>query len=381
VRVLVCDTIYERFAKTLYSEQPELAKQSYEAQKRAIWDTAFGTADAYVRSFRKAGHEAEGLVSNWPPLQSAWIKERRFGALWRGLWSAAGNVAATQTAIEQLVLLAQAATYAPDVVFIQDPWRVTDRTLRLLRRRHRLIVGQLASSAPPLERLAHYDLLLSSFPHFVERFREAGIDSEYLPLAYDTGVEALLARRSVSPDAYAGGRTGAVLIGGLTPATYSKVTPALEQLGREVGLEVWGYGAADLPAGSALLADFRGELWGLDMYARMARALVVVNRHNDAAEGYANNMRLFEATAMGAAVVTETAPNLPDLFEPGEEVATYEDGDSLVAVVEGLLNDPERAARLGAAGRARTLRDHTYDHRVSTLISMFEGRLARARHS
>ena len=111
------------------------------------------------------------------------------------------------------------------------------------------------------------------------------------------------------------------------------------------------------------------------MYRVLARARVAINRHGDIAEGHANNMRLFEATGMGALLATEAADNLPDLFEPGREVLAYTDADDLIEQVRHHLEHEDERRAVAAAGRQRTLRDHSYAERIATLAGMLERRL------
>jgi spore maturation protein CgeB len=112
------------------------------------------------------------------------------------------------------------------------------------------------------------------------------------------------------------------------------------------------------------------------MYRVLARSRVVVNRHGDIAEDYANNMRLFEATGMGALLMTEAARNLPGLFEPGVEVVTYDGLNDLVGKVRHYqAHDDEREA-IAAAGRSRTLAEHTYSRRIAELDELLRTRLA-----
>jgi hypothetical protein len=269
------------------------------------------------------------------------------------------------------VLLAQVERFRPDVLFVHDPWTLGDGVLRALRAAGVFLAGQHASRPPPIKRLRHFDLMLSSFPHFVEWWRGEGIDAELFRLAYYERVGEAL---DTSPGA--DGRAGAVMIGGLSPATYSRPTPMLEQLCAAVDVDVWGYAEGELPPSSPIMRRFHGPAWGLDMYRHMARAAVVVNRHNDIAEGYANNMRLFEATGVGAAVVTDAAPNLHEMFAPGVEMATYASGDELVAQVERLLSDDAARVALATAGQRRTLAEHTYAERMRELSDMLAARLS-----
>ena len=378
MRILVADTIYPEAAAEVYARTPGLVDAPYATQRRALWDQFFGTSDAYVHHLTELGHEADGVITNCSPLQAAWCAEHglpRSAA--RAVLGRRGRRAGPAPVQQQLVLVAQVESFRPDVLFVHDPWTIGDRALDLLRLRVPLLVGQLASRPPRIERLRRFHLMLSSFPHFVEWWRQEGIDSELFRLGYYERVGERLAREGIDASADAAGRSGVVLTGGLSPKVYPAVTPALERLCAEVDVDVWGYAAEELAPGSPILRGYHGAAWGLDMYRHMARAAIVVNRHGDISRGMANNMRLFEATGVGAAVLTEAAPNLHEMFEPGAEMATYADGDELVAVVKSLLEDDGERRRLAAAGRRRTLAEHTYAERMRELSSMLEERRAR----
>jgi spore maturation protein CgeB len=110
--------------------------------------------------------------------------------------------------------------------------------------------------------------------------------------------------------------------------------------------------------------------FGLDYYDVLARSKIVFNRHIGCAGNDASNMRMFEATGMGACLLTDNKRNLRDLFEPGVEVVTYENIDDAIQKVEYLLaHDREREA-IAKAGQRRTLEDHSFEKRVHTLAGI-----------
>src|SRR3954447_4835696 len=370
MRIQVVDTIYPEFAAEVYRRTPGLVEVSYEEQRRALWDAFFGTSDAYVRYLSELGWEANGVIMNCAPLQAAWARER-FGVPVDRVLSRRGRRSGPSPVARQAVLLAQVTDFRPDVLFVHDPWTLGDGLLRGLRAAGVFLVGQLASRAPGIERLRRFDLMLSSFPHFVAEWRAAGIDAELFRLGFSSRVSGRVDTAPDAPD-----RAGVLLTGGLSPATYPTVTPMLEQLCAAVDVDVYGYGEGDLPRSSPILRRFHGPAWGLDMYRLMSRAAVVVNRHGDISRGMANNMRLFEATGVGAAVLTEAAPNLAEMFEPGAEIETYASGDELVTKVRALLDDPPTRAAVAAAGQRRTLAEHTYAERMRELSALLEERLS-----
>jgi spore maturation protein CgeB len=109
----------------------------------------------------------------------------------------------------------------------------------------------------------------------------------------------------------------------------------------------------------------------MDMYRVLSESRITVNVHIDVAENFANNMRLYEATGCGALLITEEKDNLANLFRPGEEVVTYRSTDHAVEKIKYYLNRPIEAAAIARAGQQRTLKEHTYRHRMGELTDIF----------
>jgi hypothetical protein len=82
-------------------------------------------------------------------------------------------------------------------------------------------------------------------------------------------------------------------------------------------------------------------------------------------------MRLFEASACGALVLTDGAANgLGELFEIGREMVVYQaDADLLDKIAFYLSHDAERLA-MAQAGQRRTLAQHSYARRMTDLLAV-----------
>ena len=384
MRTLVVDTYYPAFLRSQYAAAPGLAARPYAEQLQSLIECSFGTSDAYSRHLRRLGGDAADVIANCEPLQRRWLAEhgigRPRGARLADLAPAALAGAAHRRWLQR-ALAAQVADFAPDVLYVQDPWFVDARTLDLARRGGAMVATQIASPPPPPARLRHYDLILTSFPHYVERFRALGLASEYLRIGFDETVMDRLARRSLAVAPGAERRFAASFVGGLDPRVHAAGTTVLEHACREADVDVWGYGAAALPPHSPILRRYHGEAWGLDMYAVLARSRIAINRHVDAAEGHANNMRLYEATGAGALLLTDAGCNLPDLFEPGREVVVYDSADDLGEKLHHYLGHDDERRLIAAAGQARTLAEHTYADRIIELGAILANHLARRRRA
>jgi hypothetical protein len=356
MRFLILDTCYPAFLRAHYARSPGLEARPYAEQWRSLMDTFFGTADSYSHALGELGHEAREIVANAAPLQEAWAREHGFR-----------SALPFRLRRERLVR-DQAADFQPDIVYVQNMRFFSRRLLADLRRGGATIVGQIASEAPSDGKVRAFDLVLTSFPHFVERFRAAGVASEYLRIGFDPRVLTRLGAAEAQRE-----RHGAVFVGSLNRTQHSSANALLERAASRAPIDFWGYAADGWPETSPIRARYHGEAWGIDMFRVLYESRIALNRHIGVAEQYANNMRLYEATGVGTMLMTDEKENLPGLFTPGSEVVTYSGEDELVERVAYYLEHDEERRAIAAAGQARTLREHTYRHRMEELLAILGG--------
>ena len=347
MRVLIVDPYYPAVLTAHYGSHRELGAAAYDVQWRALMDMFFGTSDAYSFNLRALGHDAHEVVPNCQPLQRAWARAHA-PHLNRVPWRAGAPA----------ILLAQAEWFDPDVIYIQSIGAFRPAVLKALRRRSRLLAGQIASALPDASRLRSYDLLFTSFPHFVGRL---DVPTEFLRIGFD---ERVLANIRNPP------HHDIVFVGQLGGLPHRAGNAIVEAAAHHLPIDVWGAGAEEWPSGSPFRMRHHGVAWGIDMYAILAGARIAVNRHINAAEGHANNMRLFEATGMRALLLTDELEGLAELFVPGREVVTYSDAGELVDRASWYLAREDERAAVAAAGQRRTLRDHSYGKRMRELAEI-----------
>lgn len=96
-------------------------------------------------------------------------------------------------------------------------------------------------------------------------------------------------------------------------------------------------------------------------------AAIVLNDHwDDMREyGFVSN-RIYDALACGALVISDHLPEVAQRF--GDAVVTYEHPAGLADLVEHFLENPEERGRRGEHGRAMVRAQHTFVHRVETLL-------------
>ncbi len=373
MKIAIFDTYYARFLSQFYAEKPELLRSPSARQTDALLAAAFGTSDFYSRHLSQAGCEVIDIIGNCVPLETAWAKEhqipfsewaiklphRLFRVPAVGPW-----LASLPGLLE--IAMARVKHFKPDVLYCQDLSFFPPTALEELRTFVPLIVGQIACPLPSTSFLKPYDLILTSFPHFVPRFHEMGIKSEYFRIGFDTRVLDIIGK--VERD------IPVSFVGGIS-RHHGKAIPLLEQLAETTPIQFFGYGADALPATSPIKHRHRGEVWGPDMYRALARSRMTINRHINVAENNANNMRLYEATGVGTMLITDQKDNLGDLFEIGKEVVTYSTPQEASELVQYYIAHPEQAQVIAKAGQARTLREHTYRHRMEELVPILERHL------
>jgi spore maturation protein CgeB len=102
-----------------------------------------------------------------------------------------------------------------------------------------------------------------------------------------------------------------------------------------------------------------------------------VTRADMVRAGWSPSVRLFEAAACGTPIISDPWRGLDELFEHGRDILVATGPDEVLRA----LNAPEAdMRRIGAAGRARVLSQHTASHRAAELEAhLDEARAARLR--
>lgn len=258
--------------------------------------------------------------------------------------------------------LAQAVERAPEVVLALGVPALDPTTVQALKSRETTWINwfpEQSNGDDLLDRAAAYDQVLASGSDLQQTLEAAlGHPVGLLPPACDPSVHRpnpLRTQQYRANVVFAGRATHRreLLLAGLV----------------EYGLALWGPGWRE-----GGLRDYcRGEVTNTEEFVRAyAGASVAVNiHHRDEGEDqprHGCNQRLFEIAGIGVAQVVDARGDLPRWFDPFEEVQAFDSAEELRGQVEALIHDPTRAEELGAAGRRRALSEHTYMHRITSLL-------------
>jgi hypothetical protein len=325
-------------------------------------DSLFGTADFFRTNLKALGHVAIEAHANNLPLQLAWARER----IPRPLRGLARPILRRRPPLGR-ILNAQIAAAKPDVILNLDMRSIGVDGLRRSAPQALLLAHNGATIFDDVEQFRLYDLVVSQVRPTVDFFEEHGIRAQELRLAFEPRVLEALDESSGEADS-----TEIVFVGSLFPGVHDGRIRLLEAIcERFPQTGVWSASVAQLPTESAIRRCYRGQAWGKQMYEIFRSAGIVVNHHGDVFQ-FADNCRLYEATGVGAFLLTEAHSNLAELFEPGVEVGTYRDDDDCLETIARYLDDETGRRTIAAAGQARTLRDHTYRQRAAELVEIVE---------
>ena len=114
--------------------------------------------------------------------------------------------------------------------------------------------------------------------------------------------------------------------------------------------------------------------WHAEFYSS-SRMTLNVTRRDMVQAGYSPSVRLFEAAACGAAIVSDNWPGLEHFFRAGEEILLPANGAEVAAMIEHLSEAELR--HIGDAAQARVLAQHTSAQRAQQFEKAVEQVLAK----
>lgn len=376
MRVFKASSYDHKVLNKLFVDGGSSLRADYASSQTDLMRELFVGTDFWSRAIPQgAGFELMEVVLNCEPLQKQWAVEN--------------DVAADDSDWMRLILCEQVRRFDPEVLIFHDQ-EYLDANLQAELLRHcrpRLVVAWDGIARCDAARFANCHLVLTNFPFVRDSYRAAGLRSEVLPYSFHSDIAERIGHLDrIYPLTFAGSLVVRSdlhvrrlrLVGELAkrfPLTVRATGSVLQWKWTERAQRRrlrhlhWGEAMDVHRLGRANL----GAVHGLPMYRFLGESLVTFNVHIDNARNAASNMRLFEATGMGACLLTDGADGMQDYFEPDREVVLYRSPAEAVEKARWLLNHTEKARAIGEAGFQRTLRDHTFEKRIPLLESILRG--------
>ena len=80
------------------------------------------------------------------------------------------------------------------------------------------------------------------------------------------------------------------------------------------------------------------------------------------------NQRIFDVPATESFLLTDYREQVENLFEPGKEIVCYHSPEEATELAARYLAAPAERLAIAKAARVRILKEHSYEHRVQTLV-------------
>lgn len=374
---------------------------SYESCLNVLHEESFAWNGVWGKELSKLGIEVVDIYLNYEKLNFYWCQEN--------------NVSFENTSIEEIVFLQLKnnnveAILNTDVKILKTPFIKKIKTLRGFKAAFAHVCSPYFSHFD----LTEYNAIFSCVHHYVDLFKSYGIASYYLSHSFNpeilSKIEKYRTEEKINKIFFAGGiikgqdlhddreKLLISFVENQIPLSffselffYSKLKSSgvviakkaiyrIIQLMRFAGVPdrninkipilkeglSWKFIPGDL-VNNKLLSVAEKPLYGLNLFSEMQNYLISLNIHAGAARDEAANMRLFEATGVGTALLTDYKSNLSNFFELDSEVVAYRTIPEAIEKAKFLMANPSVAIEIGKAAQIRILKDHTFANRAPIL--------------
>jgi spore maturation protein CgeB len=376
-------THYPAFLQHFYRQNTDAAALPYREQQAKIRSANLGWSASMCAALERLGRQTSEIYANASLLQAAWAKENGIPA----------------NSDSRKLILKQLENLKPEVLFVEDLQEFHGSFLSELKNipSVRLLLGLHCApyTSELLEEFRSLDGLVTCSPGMKPDFEAAGLKTFVIYHAF--APELLSTFKPAQEKRFDLFFAGSVYSG---PGLHNQRRQLLEELVKnEIDLALFASSSSAHPIKELarwslskfneclalpgrlgqvrghrfprirdpLRSHMRAPLWGDSMLEATSAAKVVLNNHVDAAGEFAANMRLFEATGLGACLLTDRKKNLTDIFRVGSEVIDYSSPAECAEKTIWLLKNPKEREAIAKAGQRRTLSDHTYQRRAAEL--------------
>lgn len=372
-RLLEITTTYEAYLNNFYNKNRNTDLLSYEELYSLLAEDCFAESDFIHRHLKEIGIESKVVFYNNLILQRKWKNEF-----------------ADCEPFE--ILMNQIKDYEPDVIYLSDLTALSreqllevknytdSKKVRLVGFYFFLLTDQNVTGVIDL-----FDQIHTGANAYVDAYREQGINAKLLRHAFEPSVyERCTGKERMNDVVFLGN----VFLG---KDVHSNRVDMLKRL-IDSGVQYSFYGGIyGGDSGGSVLRRIKNRVcqskeqrilkfitnenkhnnypnvFGMDYYKILSEHLVCINCHIAAVGQGAGNMRMFEATGMGACLLTDAKDENAAIFEVDKEIVTYSSMEEFQDKVKWLTENPDQAKQIARAGQEKTFKVHSYKNKALML--------------
>lgn len=382
---------YDYYLREFYKKNFGIRSFSYIEHQKKLLSDCFGWSDYFQKNLQSFGYSLHELIINDEVMQKKWANEEKI-------------VYNDKNWMED-ILLHQIRHYNPDVIIWETPSAYSAGLYDVMQNTSKKVlhIGHMCTLFKDLNFFNRFNLVLACSEFQQDQLGKSHISSMLFRHGFEpTILKKIPDSKRIIDVSFIGTLGSKTTIDGNAYRDH-----LLEFLLQETDINVWTptrLSGANILYQNALFfycnlkkGNFKNfwkhqslgtnilslqkrypkriheAKYGLDMFEILSRSKITINCHNPLSSGdYPANMRLYEATGMGALLITDYKRYLPDIFEPDKEVITYKTKEECAEKIQYFLEHEKERESIARAGQKRTLEDHTWEKRICELLNIIE---------
>lgn len=365
IRILKLSFYYEEYIDYFYSSN-DLSNLDYRKHQKKIFEDRFGWSDSFKEVLNdKGSFVVEEIIVNDYLLQNKWCNEN--------------NRSYSLNNWQFEILKEQIKFYKPNIIFVNNP-AIENKYYELFNLFNVKIISFDGVSAHNKNILKYSNLIvtcLKSSYNFYKKFNKLVY---YMPHGFDSRIIKNIKKNYEY-------KNDAVFVGNIRNKHHSNRIDLLDKMISKTNLKIWIGDANKKMNKKNLIKNFNlsnylkgmnylknyfktkkiinknlGSIFGIQMYQLISDSRIILNNHINISKNEMVNIRLFEATGLGACLLTDYKSNIFDFFEL-DEIVTYKNNEEAIEKLKYLTNNPEEVKKIGEKGMIKTLSKHTIQSR------------------
>jgi hypothetical protein len=381
-RIARITNFYPGLISDFFVRNKNLIRQNSAVIHHELLEYSCDLTYSFAKAWKNQGIDTLILISNADPWFKAMRKENK----------------SLHYLNNQEIILKELVAFMPDIIWLDDLSLVDEA-----------FIAEIKSSIPELKllithlcapynksiatKLKLFDLTITCTPSFLQELHSLGLNAALIYHGFDKEILKIMVSAGnrnhdlvFSGSLYTGsafhqGRIQfleRLIEAGLNVELFANTESRLKFSARKI-YEFLKHGPATAQSmryySKRLIKHLNPPVFGKEMYSLLGKSKICFNMHGEVAGNSAGNIRMFEATGMGACLVTDDKENISELFEPEKEIVTYRSAEECIDKIKWLLAHPAALEKIAQAGRQRTLTDHTIDKRAKQFVEIINRHL------
>ncbi len=219
--------------------------------------------------------------------------------------------------------------------------------------------------------IPYYDYFFVKDSYILNELKKLGLENcHYLPQAFSLTAHRPVKKEESNKAEYSRLKSDISFIGSIYPQRQRILEHLKCIVDKGSSLKIWGKNIWDsCDPNSWIFRHHQKELAVLDKKSKIVSfSKISLNTHNFQNDIFGCNKRLFEITGIGGFQLVDFKKDLPKLFKPEKELATFKTAKELKEKLQYYLENEKERAKIAKNGYKRAQKGHSYYHRAKQIV-------------